>query len=82
MFIEAIKMVLKVFKNNKLRTFLTMIGVYVGVLSVIIIISLSDATKESVKSELESVDNSIITIGLRQYEGRRNNKCILTSSRK
>ena len=65
MIIESVKMVFKVFKNNKLRTVLTMLGIYVGILSIILILSLSDATKQTIKNELKNVENSIITVGLR-----------------
>ena len=67
MVIESIKMVFKVFINNKLRTVLTMLGIYIGIVSIVLILSLSDATKQTIKKELSNVENSIITIGLRKY---------------
>lgn len=68
MIFESIKMVFKIFKTNKLRTFLTMIGMIIGVVSVVIILSISNAAKESVAQDLESLNNSIINVSFMESE--------------
>ena len=47
MILESIKTVFKVFKTNKMRTFLTMLGMIIGIFSITIRLSLSDSTKKS-----------------------------------
>lgn len=68
MIFESIKMVFKIFKTNKLRTFLTMIGMIIGVLSVVIILAISNAAKESVAQDLESLNNSIVNVSFTESE--------------
>ena len=67
MIFESIKMVLKVFKTNKLRTFLTMLGIIIGIFSIAIIFTISDATKESVYNELSQFDTSTIELQFNLY---------------
>lgn len=55
-------MVFKVFKTNKLRTFLTMLGIIIGIFAITIIFSISNATQESVKGEFEGIDLSVINV--------------------
>lgn len=62
MIYESIKMVFKVFKTNKLRTFLTMLGIIIGIFSITIIFAISSATKESMMSEFENFDFSEIQL--------------------
>lgn len=59
---ESIKMVFKVFKTNKLRTFLTMLGIIIGIFAITIIFAISSATQESVKGELAGIDMSSINV--------------------
>lgn len=62
MIYESIKMVFKVFKTNKMRTFLTMLGIIIGIFSITIIFSISSATKKSINSQLEAFDFSEIPV--------------------
>lgn len=64
MIYESIKMVFKVFKTNKLRTFLTMLGIIIGIFAITIIFAISSATKESVYSELSNLDFSSINVSI------------------
>jgi putative ABC transport system permease protein len=59
---ESIKMVFKVFKTNKLRTFLTMLGIIIGIFAITIIFAISSATKDSVYSELDGLNMSAINV--------------------
>lgn len=68
MLYESIKMVLKVFKTNKLRTFLTMLGIIIGIFSIAVIFTISDATKQSVYDELSAFDTSTIELQFNLYE--------------
>ena len=59
---ESIKMVFKVFKTNKLRTFLTMLGIIIGIFAITIIFAISSATQDSVKGELSEIDMAAINV--------------------
>ena len=57
MILESIKTVFKVFKTNKMRTFLTRLGMIIGIFSITIIFSLSDSTKKIMSDELSMVSS-------------------------
>lgn len=52
---ENFKMAIESIKSNKLRSFLTMLGIIIGVSSVITIISLGKGGKEVVTGKLEKI---------------------------
>ncbi len=54
---------------NRVRTFLTMIGVIIGVASVITMLAIGEGSKESIKQEFSSMGSNMITI--RPGAGRR-----------
>lgn len=59
---ENFKMALESIKSNKLRSFLTMLGIIIGVSSVIAIVSLGRGGKEIVTGQLEKIGSSTIQI--------------------
>ncbi|MBR2289305.1 MAG: ABC transporter permease [Clostridia bacterium] len=59
---ESIKMVFKVFRTNKLRTFLTMLGIIIGIFAITVIFAISSATQASVKGEFAGLDMASITV--------------------
>ena len=58
MIYESIKMVFKVFRTNKLRTFLTMLGIIIGIFSITIIFAISTATQNSLTSQLSFLEDT------------------------
>lgn len=62
MIFESIKMVFKVFRTNKMRTFLTMLGIIIGIFSITIIFAISSATNDSISKQLEAFDTSMIQV--------------------
>ena len=62
MIFESIKMVFKVFRTNKLRTFLTMLGIIIGIFAITIIFAISSATQESITGELSDINFSEINV--------------------
>lgn len=65
---EYIKMAFKNIAANKGRTFLTMLGIIIGISSVILILSIGDGASNMISSELNTLTNNKFTIQLRQYE--------------
>lgn len=59
---EIFKMALHALRANKLRTSLTLLGVVIGVSSVITIVSALEGLSQSIKSELESLGPSTFII--------------------
>jgi putative ABC transport system permease protein len=47
---------------NKVRTFLTMLGVIIGVASVIAMLAIGEGSKESIKAKISSMGSNMITI--------------------
>jgi len=73
MILESIKTVLKVFKTNKMRTFLTMLGMIIGIFSITIIFSLSDSTKKIMSDELSMVSSEGIYLSYDAENNIQNN---------
>ena len=55
MILESIKTVFKELRLNKLRTFLTMLGIIVGIFSITTIFALSNATKSFMNNTISSI---------------------------
>ena len=56
------KISLKALANNKMRAFLTMLGIIIGVASVITMIALGQGTQKSIQQEISSMGSNIIMI--------------------
>jgi len=67
--LQAVKMAFAAIYANKMRSLLTMLGVIIGVLSVIVIIALGRSATAEVMSQLEGLGASQITVNIR---GTRN----------
>jgi ABC-type antimicrobial peptide transport system permease subunit len=58
MFLENLKMALVSLRNAKLRSFLTMLGIIIGVASVVSILAIGDGVKKSVQDQITGVVNA------------------------
>lgn len=59
---ESFKIALISIWNHKVRSFLTMLGIIIGVASVIIIVALGEGAKEQIKNELFSTEKNRIEL--------------------
>ena len=57
---ESIKMALQGMVSNKLRTFLTLLGIIIGVGAVIAMVSLGFGLKENVKSNISKLGSNLL----------------------
>ena len=48
--------------NNKMRSFLSMLGIIIGVAAVIIMMSIGQGSKESIRKELSTMGTNLLTI--------------------
>ncbi|WP_105326351.1 ABC transporter permease [Acidaminococcus provencensis] len=73
MFRECVKMALEGMVSNKLRTFLTMLGIIIGVGSVIAMVSLGLGMQEQVKENISSMGSNLLIVmsGGRTANGQR-----------
>jgi len=56
------KISLKALNNNKLRTFLTMLGIIIGVASVITMLAIGQGSKRSIQSQISEMGSNMIMI--------------------
>lgn len=63
--IENFKMALDSIIANKMRSFLTMLGIIIGISSVIAIVSLGEGGQKTITSEFEKIGSSSVTISVR-----------------
>lgn len=61
---NTLKMSLKSIFANKMRTFLTMLGIIIGVFSVIVIVSLGQGAKANVTSSIESMGTNVMGVNI------------------
>lgn len=63
-FVNILKNSLKNIKNNKLRSALTMLGLIIGIASVIILVGLGKGTTNKVTSQVQSLGTNILTLNI------------------
>jgi putative ABC transport system permease protein len=59
---NLIRIALKALQRNKLRAFLTMLGIIIGVAAVIAMVAIGEGSKQSIQSQLSSMGSNMITI--------------------
>ena len=60
--LNLFKVSLKAVANNKMRSFLSMLGIIIGVAAVIIMMSIGQGSKESIRKELSTMGTNLLTI--------------------
>jgi putative ABC transport system permease protein len=61
-FINLIRIAVKALLRNKLRAFLTMLGIIIGVASVISMVAIGQGSKESIQAQLSGMGSNMIVI--------------------
>lgn len=59
---ESFNFAINALRNNKLRTFLSLLGVTIGIFSIIAVLAAVDSLEREIKGSLSSLDNSTIII--------------------
>ena len=59
----SVKMALRSIGANKLRAALTMLGIIIGVMALVVLVSLVDSATSSITSEVSSLGSSLLTGG-------------------
>ena len=60
--LNLFKVSLRAVANNKMRSFLSMLGIIIGVAAVIIMMSIGQGSKESIRKELSTMGTNLLTI--------------------
>lgn len=60
---ESFNFAINALKNNKLRTFLSLLGVTIGIFSIIAVLAAVDSLKKEIEGSISSLDNSTIYLG-------------------
>ncbi|MBZ9688898.1 ABC transporter permease [Clostridium estertheticum] len=71
-FIQAYRMAIKSIVSNKVRSFLTMLGVIIGVASVIIAVGVAQGSTSSITSSLSGLGSNLININITGRGSNRN----------
>lgn len=67
-FINILKCSLKNIINNKLRSLLTMLGLVIGIASVIILVGIGNGTSSQVTSRVQSLGADILTLSIQSSD--------------
>ncbi len=59
---NLLKIAIKALNNNKLRCFLTMLGIIIGVASVITMLAIGQGSKDSIKAQISEMGSNMIMI--------------------
>src|SRR5690554_798984 len=59
---ESFNFAINALRNNKLRTFLSLVGVTIGIFSIIAVLAAVDSLKKEIEGSLSGLDNSTIVI--------------------
>ena len=62
MFLNSLRLAMRSTLANKMRSFLTMLGIIIGVMSVIILVSIAQSTTSSISSAIASMGSDLLTV--------------------
>ncbi len=71
-FVQAYRMAIKSIMGNKIRSFLTMLGVIIGVCAVIAAVAFAQGTTESITQRIESMGTNLVQISINGRNSNRN----------
>ncbi|HWQ58142.1 MAG TPA: ABC transporter permease [Clostridia bacterium] len=69
MFLQSLKMALGAIAASKMRSFLTMLGIIIGVTALVVMVSLVNGASGAVTSEITSLGNDMIIVSVRDDKG-------------
>lgn len=67
--IQSFKMALKSISGNKTRAFLTMLGIIIGVVALVVLVSLVNGATSSVTDTINSLGNNLLTVTISDDKG-------------
>ena len=70
MFRQSVKMAWKSISSNKMRSLLTMLGIIIGVMSLVVLVSLANGAASSVNSQISEIGSNLLTVNVKDDKGR------------
>ena len=67
--IQSLKMAMKSIVGNKMRAFLTMLGIIIGVMALVILVSLVNGTTGTVTNTIASLGSNLLTVTISDDKG-------------
>ena len=64
MILQSLKMAWKSITANKMRSFLTMLGIIIGVVSLVVLVSLANGATSSVTDSINSLGTNLLTVSI------------------
>lgn len=61
---KLFKMAFSSILNNKMRSFLTMLGIIIGISSVIVLVGIGQGTKQQINNQIEQLGTNLITVSI------------------
>ena len=69
MFRESFKMSIKSIASNKMRSFLTMLGIIIGVMALVVLVSMANGTTQSITDSINSLGSNTLTVRISDDKG-------------
>lgn len=69
MILQSIKMAWEAIVSNKMRSFLTMLGIIIGVMALVVLVSLVNGATGAVTSEITALGNDMVTVNISDDKG-------------
>ncbi|MCR5666814.1 MAG: ABC transporter permease [Eubacterium sp.] len=69
MIFQSLKMALKAVLSNKMRSFLTMLGIIIGVMSLVVLVSMASGTTDSVSDQISSMGSDMLSVSITDDDG-------------
>ena len=69
MILQSVKMAWEAIMSNKMRSFLTMLGIIIGVVALVVLVSLVNGATGAVTDEINALGNDMITVNIRDDKG-------------
>ena len=61
---QSVKMALNAVATNKMRSFLTMLGIIIGVIALVVLVSIVSSATTSITDEVNSIGNDMLTVSI------------------
>jgi len=69
MILQSIKMAWEAIAGNKMRSFLTMLGIIIGVIALVVLVSLVTSASTSITDQVSSLGTNMLTVTIRDDRG-------------
>ena len=69
MLLQSIKMAWESVRSNKMRSFLTMLGIIIGVMALVVMVSLVNGATGAVTSQISSLGSDLLTVSIGDDKG-------------